>query len=181
MASIVKYKDRRGPKWKVFHQYTDRTGARVRRSRTFRDHKTALAFKAEVETQVHQGVRTARVTLSAYLDDWIENKVAMGELRGNTRDGYRAKLDSAKQTIGHVEIAKLVPGDIEFWLRGLLSGEFSKSGRPLSPTTVRQCRTIMVSALGDAVRKRLLPYNVAVRCKSVYTGSIPVLASIPQI
>ncbi|WP_170337749.1 site-specific integrase [Ruegeria arenilitoris] len=161
MASISKYKDRNGPKWKVFYEHTDRTGKRVRRSRTFRDHKTALAFKAEVETQTHQGVRTGRSTLAAYLNNWVANKVAMGEIRHNTLDGYRAKLDSAKRAIGHIELAKLVPDDVEFWLRGLLSGKFSATGRELSPTTVRQCRTIMVSALGDAVRKRLLPYNVA--------------------
>lgn len=160
MASIKKYTDDKGPKWRVFLD-TTRRGKRYRPSRTFRDYASAKAYKLELEQQQAAGVRPSKTQLGAYLDTWRDNKVALGAIRPNTLSGYNGKLDSMKMAMGSIELHDLTADDVEAWMRGMLSGQFAVSGRPLSPSTVRQSRTILVSALGDAVRKRLLPYNVA--------------------
>lgn len=161
MASVTKYKDSKGPKWRVFQEVTDRRGKRRRQSRTFRDYASAKTYKLELETQQAAGVRPSKTQLAPYLDRWLVNKTEMGAIRPNTLSGYKGKLDSAKMAMGTIEIADLTADDVEEWLRGMLSGKYAVSGRPLSASTTAQARTILVAALGDAVRKRLLPYNVA--------------------
>ncbi len=167
MASISKYRDSNGTKWRVYSEHTDkRTGERKRRSKTFRVFKDAVAYRTEVEQQQVQGVNPTRTTVAAYLDAWAANKLAMGEVRQNTMDGYRGKLESAKMALGHIALVDLTASDVDAWMREMLSGQNTLSQKPLSPSSVKQARAILSGALEDAVRKRILPYNV-VRSASV--------------
>ena len=112
-------------------------------------------------TQAGAGVKptTTRLTVAAYLTDWLEASVKP-QRRATTYASYE---DTVRRflipAIGRHPLTKLEPGHVQRMLADLSTRETAR-GR-LSPTTVRYCYTILRVALGRAYKQGLVVRNVA--------------------
>lgn len=99
-------------------------------------------------------VANERLTLGAFLESWLRDKVAP-TVRPATARGYESKLRiHIIPSLGRTPLAKLTPQQIHAFLR-----EKQKSG--LSPQTVSHLRAILRAALNDAVAWEQASRNVA--------------------
>lgn len=97
-------------------------------------------------------VLTPRVTLAAYLEDWIDAKVRLAAVRPKTVEGYRTDLARIRSTIGHIQLGKLEARNIEhLWATMVADGVLA---------SVQHCRRTLKAAIADAVSKGLLTRNV---------------------
>ncbi len=113
------------------------------------------------ELQRGRFVRPHRVTVAAYLDDWLDARTTVG-LRPSTIAGYRGVVRRhVKPAVGDLYLQDLQPRDLDRLYADLLAGK--RSGQPLSRRTVRYIHTVIGKALRDAVRTGLVPHNVARR------------------
>ena len=129
--------------------------------RGFATKKAALAAERQVLAKVQDGnyVRPTRGTVGEYLtDSWLPSKL---NLRESTALGY-AKVIRTRIVpfIGDVQLSTLDAVALETFYAKLLK-EGGTDGRPLSPKTVANAAGVLSIALRDAVRLKLLPYNVA--------------------
>lgn len=97
--------------------------------------------------------RDRRLTLSAFLDDWV---VGVRNLRPRTRTEYaNAVALHINPAIGHLRLATLAPSDVEAMIRIL---------EPvLAPKSVRNVVGVLRRALTFALRDGLVTRNVAAR------------------
>lgn len=132
--------------------------------RGFTTKKAALIAERRVMANVHEGryVRPARGTVGEYLtESWLPEKIKLGTLRESTALGYAKVIRSRiVPFIGDVQLTALDAATLQAFYAHLLS-EGGEGGRPLSPKSVANAAGVLSIALGDAVRLKLLPYNVA--------------------
>ena len=94
------------------------------------------------------------MTVSAWLDQWLDGLDATGKLKASTRRSYREVVDLyVRPHLGHIRLARLTPEDVEKMGR-TLAGD-GKSGN-----TQRLARTILRRALGQAERRGYVARNV---------------------
>lgn len=127
--------------------------------RTKRDAEAALA---EVTTQIRSGTWTddQGVTVAAWLDTWLSRKHANG-LRPATVRVYRQHIDDyLKPVLGPLRLRDLRPGHVADML-DRLQGKPRAGGHNLSPNTLTRVHACLRSALGTAVKMRLVAYNAA--------------------
>jgi integrase len=94
------------------------------------------------------------MTVSAWLDQWLDGLDATGKLKASTRRSYREVVNLyVRPHLGHVRLARLTPEDVEKMGRAL--SEAGKSGN-----TQRLARTILRRALGQAERRGYVARNV---------------------
>lgn len=74
-------------------------------------------------------------TFDAYVDLYIDARVAAGELRPSSASAIRGSLLSMGHHIGSMKLHKVTPADIEAAYAGLRNGD-SRSGKCLSSATV---------------------------------------------
>lgn len=104
---------------------------------------------------------TSRTTLGQYLDDWLASHGPT--VRASTVASYTNHVDlHLKPLLGGIRVNRLRPEDVDRLIADRL-----KAGK--SPATVVRIVTTLRIALGRAVRRRLLPDNVAA------------LASLPRV
>jgi integrase len=111
-------------------------------------------------TNEGNGVRpvTQRVTVAAYLAEWIETSVAP-RCRPRTVESYEETVRRyIVPEIGRLVLAKLEPADVSRMLAHL--GEQTPRRR-LSATTVKYAHTVLRSALARAVKTGRVHRNVA--------------------
>jgi integrase len=109
----------------------------------------------ELRKQFDAGVNLAaeKQTLSEFLDVWLEQVVKKNN-RPNTHRAYsKACRLHIIPHIGHIHLDKLRAQHVQVMLNAL--------AERLSVTTVRHTRTILVTALNQAVRWSYIPRNVA--------------------
>lgn len=95
----------------------------------------------------------ARLTIEAYLTDWLE--AAKPSIRATTYASYEAIVRvHLIPGLGRVTLVKLTVADVERLLR-------AKSATDLSPRRVAMIRGVLRRALNRAVKQRLVPVNVA--------------------
>ncbi len=117
--------------------------------------EVADQLKTALHTQ-QQGLPVAveRQIVGQFLTRWLEDSVRP-TVRPKTYDSYaqlvRLYIGPA---LGHIQLGKLSPQDIQHLLNKLL-----KSG--LSPRTVQYCHAILRISLGRAYKWSLVPRNVA--------------------
>jgi integrase len=132
------------------------------RRRGFPTKKAALAEERRVMATVQDGryVRPARGTVGDYLTEtWLPTK--RRAIRETTALGYEKVIRTRiVPLIGNVQLTALDAVTLESLYAQLLT-DGGKGGRPLSPKTVANAAGVLSIALGDAVRLKLLPYNVA--------------------
>lgn len=123
----------------------------VRRKR--RRKSEAVAALAELLADKRAGVTRSRSTTGDYLASWVET---VRNVRESTRDGYRGAVEyHLIPEIGAIRLAELTPVDVEEALARLAPR--------MSAKHLRNVHAVLRAALNDAVRKGLVPRNVAGR------------------
>lgn len=113
--------------------------------------KTQSAVAAKVkglERQRDTGAVTSsgRVTVGAYLAEWIARKERMGSVRPLTLSGYRTDERHIVAATGRVRLDRLAPANVEHLWSSML-------GQGLS---VAHCRRTLNAALNDAVKRGVM-------------------------
>ncbi len=122
-------------------------------------------------------VERTRQTVGDYLDQWLEGK---GRLRASTRRSYREHIDLyLRPGLGHLRVQDLREVDIERLYaamsqlgtsrpqpsheltRLLAARNASALRKPLAPARIRRVHATLTSALGSAVKRRLIDHNPA--------------------
>ncbi|MGI8807715.1 MAG: hypothetical protein ACR2KK_07735 [Acidimicrobiales bacterium] len=113
------------------------------------------------------------LSFGAYLTTrWLPGKRLV--IATSTWDGYRRKIDRhILASLGTTPIRRLRPEHIEALYDRMLHPTDGR--RPLAPKTVLEVHLIIRGALSDAVRKGLVPRNVAL------IAAAPRLRSIPKV
>lgn len=108
-------------------------------------------------------VQSSRVSLDAYLDEWLE-KAAKSRLRPRTLKDYRDKLNCyVRPILGAQRLDRITPLDVQGMVRQLSEqgAPAVKHPRPLAAQTVRYAHAILSGALEQAVRWQMLSDNAA--------------------
>jgi integrase len=150
--------------WFFVHDVHDPSGKRrqVRRG----GYETAADARAALQTSLRatgQGVRVhdqRRLTVASYLEAWLERKTATGRFRPSTALHTAHHLrDHWIPLLGHYRLADLTVDDVDRALASVRRQGTRK--QRLSPSSVRRIHATLRSALNDAVRRRVIPYNPA--------------------
>lgn len=139
--------------------YIDERGVRQRPKVTSRSKAKCVekldALKAEHRQGLTSDIPSGRLTVAAYLHQWLEDAVRPST-RPSTHASYaqivRLYLEPA---FGRVTLKELTPQRVQSLLNAL-------SRRGLSPRTVTYTRAVLRRALNQALRWGLVPRNVAV-------------------
>lgn len=122
------------------------------------DREAADLARAKFNVFAASGGQPGKGTLSEYLIGWADRREALGELELETLKGYRGKLRSAQEVIGHLPLSKVTAKNIRDWLDHLkIHGGLS--GKPAAARSIKQARAILHVALADAVEAALIPTN----------------------
>ena len=157
-GSIFKRANKKGkPSWRLqVSGGFDAEGKRIRISKVF-------PTKGEAETELNRIISAASkgrpitaesITFGEYLDGWLDGHVA--GLTYYTAKRYKSLLQHVRGDLGNIKLGELTATGLERVYTGLYS--------TLSARTVRNVHGAVSSALNDAVRKKLLPYNPAAGC-----------------
>lgn len=114
--------------------------------------QSAVAVKVKgLERQRDTGTVTSsgRVTVGAYLVEWIARKERMGSVRPLTLSGYRTDERHIVAAIGRVRLDRLVPVNVEHLWSSMLDQGLS----------VAHCRRTLNAALNDAVKRGVMARN----------------------
>ena len=133
------------------------------RKRGFRTRKDAQAALNDALAELQHGtfVRPRRITLEAYLDDWLASLVIAGR-RPTTIAGYRQLIRvHVNPTLGHLELQQITAIDVDRFYAQLAAAGSPGGRGALSKSTIRKAHVLIGKALGDAERKGLLQRNVA--------------------
>ena len=152
-GSIYKRKDGR---WVAVASVGHKDGKRWRKS-FYGATRRQVQEKLTVALRAHQqGLPPApeTQTVAAYLDNWLENSVKP-RVRPRTYEGYadHVRIHIGPQ-LGRIRLAKLSPEHVESFLN-------RKLAEGLAPRTVRYMHAVLRIALGQAVKRELLPRNVS--------------------
>ncbi len=139
-------------------------GRRQVRRRGFPNRREAQAALTQLLASVQQGsfVKRDRLTVGAYLSQWMENLPSSGR-SPSTISSYRHNLRlHVIPYVGGLALQDLGPLDLDRLYQHLTTGGRRTAGSPgLSMRTVRYVHTILSVALSDAVSKDLLVRNPA--------------------
>ena len=133
----------------------------------YADTQKELTAKLRQNITAYQGVdltEECRMTLSEWLDRWLEQMVAI--LRPSTLEHYRSDMEHhVKPYLGQKKLTQITPADLRK-LYDTLKQQGRVHPRPgqslgLSTTTVHGIHTALHHALKSAVDQRLLPHNPA--------------------
>ena len=137
--------------------YPDENGQTQRRTvygRTQADVRAKLK-DARQRVEVGDPVKDAAITLSSWLEDWTATALEASDRKQATKDLYATMVRShLKPALGHVELGKLKPSDVEALI-------VRKRSEGLSASTIRTIYTVLRGALEVAVRDGLVRRNVA--------------------
>jgi len=163
MASIHKRMTKSdGPRWDVFY----RNGAGRQRTKTFKRHKDARAWKVEHEKEKQDGtyrdVRPAPMeeVFDSWLEDELEVRLATGDrMKPSTANTYRSIVRAhLRPAFSEYPSDQLTPQVVATWWRGLKrkvgNGELSKK-------TANNVRNVLgrVLAWARAPAQRFLRHN----------------------
>jgi len=152
-------------------------GRRRKRQGGFATQREAQASLVDLLDRVQKRthVDAGKVTVAAYLDQWIVGKVS---LRSSTHRSYGEHIRLyLKPGLGHQRLADLNTSDVEdlyvalrqlgrdsadgsLTLDRVLESRLSPA-QALSAATVRRVHATLMSALNTAAKRRLIPFNPA--------------------
>lgn len=136
-------------RWRVAVTMAD--GSRVyRRAPSVRD---AERIRRQLVEARELDLDPTRQTVGDFLHSWIDalGKARNQRVRPNTLRAYRYAIDRILPTLGNRKVSALRHEHVQAWVDGL----------DASPASVRQYHSVLHTALGRAVRQRLLPWNPA--------------------
>ena len=152
----------------TYHVDVPATDGRQRRQVTkggFPTRKAAETALAEFLGHAARGevAVAGRRRTSDYLDEWLAGM--RPTLAVSAWTNYRSLLDLyVRPRIGTMRLSAVSASTLTALYADLLGGG-GKSGKPLSPTTVRLVHRVLNKAFGDAVESRLLAVNPAQHAK----------------
>jgi integrase len=132
-------------------------------SRTFPTKEAADGDQRAVRTAIAEGTFTSDrgKTVEEYLTEWITRKEAAGRKR-TTVVGYRSIIDNhLVPKLGRHRLGGLRPDHVQAMIDELGNERSMRSSKPIAPGTLRNIRACLRVALAEAVRKQLVPRNVA--------------------
>jgi integrase len=120
-----------------------------RRRRLARTPREAQAALAELKREHHVGIDAGRLTTGAYLHSWL----ADAPQRAPRTMAKRRQIVTLHLVpeLGRIPLARLTPADVQRLLNGL----------PMAPVSVGHVRSVLRTALSQAMRDGLLERNVA--------------------
>lgn len=147
---------RRGETWTVYWR-TDTTDGRKQHAKGgFRTKRDAAVFLNETMAAIRGGVfsEPTKISFGEYLTErWLPAQRM--SLRPSTYASYRAAITlHVVPDLGHIPIQQLSPDRLDQLYAALVVGG-------LSAKTVRNVHVMIHKSLHDAVRKNLVPRNVA--------------------
>lgn len=102
--------------------------------------------------------RARRQTVREYLEEWYARKVETGSIRATTARSYRGHMDLyLLPHLGHLRLVDLRAEHVEAMLRAIRTDDGKT--RPVGPSTERRILATLRSAVGEAVRRKVLPYD----------------------
>ena len=135
---------------------TDTNGKRRMRTVYARTKAEVSRRLEDLRAKAREGVDpdAGRQLLGAYLDSWFAEKEP--DLKPRTRSNYRDLLAYIKPHLGHHRLEDLHPLDVKGWLAGL-----QRQG--VGARTRQAARSLLINALGEAVRHNAIATNPAER------------------
>jgi integrase len=147
---------RRGNTWTAFWRTDSAEGRKQHTKGGFRTKNEAQQLLTDTLAAIQGGVfrEPSKVTLGQFLTErWLPAREVA--LRPSTYASYRGLVERhVLPEIGHVQIQQLTPDQLDRFYSRLVA-------RDLAPKTVRNVHVLIHRALRDAVRKNLVPRNVA--------------------
>ncbi len=126
----------------------------------------AKAARDEARVKAHRGeyIDRNRITVTAYLDDWIESHAM--EIKPRTLHDYRSCIRLyVTPRIGHLPIQAVRPSTITKLYRQLLTSG-GRDGKPLAVATVTHLHAVLRKAFRDAmIVDELISINPVERAK----------------
>jgi integrase len=155
---------RRGTTWTAYWKVEKPSGWKQRSKGGFPTKREAQRYLTDALAALQSGTFAdpSKLTLGDFLlHRWLPTKRTT--LRPSTYDSYRRNIElHIVPAIGHVKLQQLSADQLDrFYADKLQSGRLTGDGRGLAPKTVRYLHTTLHRALADAVRKNLIPRNVA--------------------
>lgn len=125
--------------------------------------KKAEAFAANFEKECRDGTTSdARITFEAYGEYVVKLRENRGAIKHGTVVFYQLQASRVNPTIGPLKLKDIRPEHLNRLYDKLLETN-EKTGKALSPTTVRGCHHYISMVLSQAVREGLIPVNPATR------------------
>ena len=131
-------------------------------------YKTVRGKRADAEAElrailhkIDRGVSIdpSRITIAEYLNDWLTT-VVPHRVAPKALERYRGLVrNQINPFLGHIELQKVRPRDIDRWLKDLLAES------KLAPRTIRHAHGVLRTALNHAAAIELIERNVATLVK----------------
>lgn len=135
-------------------------GARRRISRTRATQKQAELALAKLQSELRKGQRPTRLTLGAYLRQWLDDS-ARPTISANTYRGYQDVIGHF-DAIAQIPLTALTAEDLERAFNAMVAKKgLEKNWGPASPKTIRNAQIMMRRALGQAEKRGHVERNVA--------------------
>lgn len=134
-------------------------------SQTFPTKQDADRHQGDVRKAIAEGTYThdQGKTLAVHLGEWLDRVEAKGR-KASTVAGYRSAVDARiVPALGHHRLGRLTQHHVQSWLDGVAREESRGNGKtgPVTSGTLVNLRAVLRAALNDALRRGLVPRNVA--------------------
>ena len=149
------YKKRKDGRWEA--QYTTDTPSGTKRKSVYGSTRAEVAVKLrKVLADQDSGVcfDAENLTLGEYLNRWLEGSVKVSVWHTTYRDYAGHVRNHIAPELGRLKLAQLTPAHVQTLYR-------KKMNSGLSSRTVNYIHATLHKALEQAVRWRLVPYNVS--------------------
>lgn len=164
LIALDKGRNCRNWKLQVSLGYDNLTGKYRKTSRTVHDMSKTEAkeelrrFILELQNQSTLDANT--VTVGAYAEEWLEGRHSAAQPpRAGTLRNNSVAVRTITKSLGDVLLKDLNAQQVASFYAGLVSGEATLSGKPMSGTSARKIATTLHQMLSKAVRRRLIPSN----------------------
>ena len=136
-------------------------GKRVRPKRKVRTKAEAIEALRQLRAQAAAGIDASRVTVGAYLEDWLAHVLPARTTRGGrpiavaTVENYTVMVrEHIAPALGRVRLDQLRPEHVDAMLRDMAAAGKARS-------TIRLARVVLAMALTHAERRNLVLRNAA--------------------
>lgn len=116
-------------------------------------------IKRQAEAQNGKFVRSSKETVGEFFPDWLEKKIAKGDIKPTTAHQYRQAINYyLNPHLGVLKLNELNPELLENFLITLIQGG-KKNGAGLSHATVRMVSIVISQGLDQAVTHKKIASN----------------------
>jgi len=154
--------------WEYQVYARDATGKLKREWRNAPSRKAAEEARQERRSEIKQGtaVSATKLTLAAYLADWLPKHALKKNLRPTTRASYETIIkERINPRLGGILLQRLNEQHIEDFIYQLQT--VGRDGKPFSGHSVRNTMVVLREALAQARRIRLIPRNPCAEIEGV--------------